>query len=112
MESLRTPLLPKAKDGSRRQCERGGQYDQYRHYDDNVCMYVCIYIYDYICVYINVCIYIHIYVDMSIYIHIYAYRIEVACKTFELRSYILQPMLSTSFHILRQRYVPQLKSGD
>ena len=31
---------------------------------------------------------------------IYAYRIEVAYKTFELRSNILQPMLSTSFHIL------------
>ena len=64
----------------------------YVHY---IYMYVHVYMYMYFCIYVCV--------DMSIY----ANRIEVTYKTFELRSNILQPMLSTSFHIL-----PTPKIGD
>ena len=60
VESLRTPLLLKAKDGSWRPRERGGQYDKYRHYDDNVCICICT-LYIYICMYMYICICIFVY---------------------------------------------------
>ena len=38
---------------------------------DDICIYICIYIYMYRCIYVYMCVYIYIYVYTYIYIYIY-----------------------------------------
>ena len=40
---------------------------------------MCIYIYRYVCTYLNVCVYIYMYINIFVYVHIYIY-IRVVVK--------------------------------